>query len=241
MIQSQDALPGEPPMTNHTPDAMVLVPLYYMRDNHTFRRLSDNPTAALAEVMEEFDAGWSHGMLCTKRPGDAGALHVHASGPGRKFEFEADAAAWLERQRILAAPPAEPAEPSVPADGVTDAGRAFAAAAWPNAPIEEWPDRYCADTVRDIHNGLRAALAPLHQQLADVRAEANNKEFWMQECGKERDRREAAERDARELRGRLTEILAVDEGGRDAFGHIQQIANTALATPSGAPDSGEAT
>jgi hypothetical protein len=91
---------------NPTPDAMVLVPLYYMRDNHTFRRLSDNPTVALAEVMEEFDAGWSCGMLCTKRPGEAGTLHVHGHGPGRKFEFEADAAAWLERQRMLAAPPA---------------------------------------------------------------------------------------------------------------------------------------
>jgi hypothetical protein len=105
---------------NPTPDAMVLVPLYYMRDNHTFRRLSDNPTVALAEVMEEFDAGWSHGMLCTKRPGEAGTLHVHASGSGRKSEFEADAAAWLERQRVLAAPPPEPAEPKIGSSGGED-------------------------------------------------------------------------------------------------------------------------
>lgn len=277
---------------NPTPDAMVLVPLYYMRDNHTFRRLSDNPTAALAEVMEEFDAGWSHGMLCTKRPGEAGTLHVHGGGPGRKFEFEADAAAWLERQRVLAAPPAEPAEPSVPAnyqsptnpgeigskaesvpaEGVTDAmvEAALKARVPGGAQVKDWlpsADTYGREPHQTTRNVMRAALTAALAPLLDDRdqwrntaqlAEAENErlraavEVWSVLAKKRGDEREAAEHDARALRALLTEARDyVNQAVRDEASLNRGLVtprttearflariDAALATPSGAADSG---
>lgn len=44
-------------------------PVYYMRDNHTFKRLSDDVGTAIAEIVAELDAGFTSGMLCSKRPG----------------------------------------------------------------------------------------------------------------------------------------------------------------------------
>ena len=38
---------------------------YYMRDNHTFRRLDRDVATALAQIEEELDAGWTSGMLCS--------------------------------------------------------------------------------------------------------------------------------------------------------------------------------
>lgn len=44
-------------------------PVYYMRDNHTFKRLSDDVGTAIAEIVAELDAGFTSGMLCSKRLG----------------------------------------------------------------------------------------------------------------------------------------------------------------------------
>lgn len=51
------------------PLAMVLNLIYYMRDNHTFKRLSDDVETAIGEIVAELDAGFTSGMLCSKRPG----------------------------------------------------------------------------------------------------------------------------------------------------------------------------
>ena len=37
----------------------VLEPFYYMRDNHTFKRLSDDVDTAITEIEAELDAGWT--------------------------------------------------------------------------------------------------------------------------------------------------------------------------------------
>ena len=40
---------------------------YYMRDNHTFRRIESFDEKELRYVMmEEFLQGWTYGMLCSK-------------------------------------------------------------------------------------------------------------------------------------------------------------------------------
>lgn len=44
-------------------------PIHYMRDNHTFKRLSDDAETAIEEIVAELDAGFTSGMLCSKRPG----------------------------------------------------------------------------------------------------------------------------------------------------------------------------
>lgn len=72
-------------------------PLYYMRDNHTFKRLSNVIDIALEEVMAEFNAGYSCGMLCTKRDG---VQELHANGMRLRDQFEVDARAWLEKNII---------------------------------------------------------------------------------------------------------------------------------------------
>lgn len=43
------------------------ISLYYMRDDHTFKRLKGSVEEMLVQCMEEYDAGFTAGMLCTKR------------------------------------------------------------------------------------------------------------------------------------------------------------------------------
>lgn len=61
--------------------------MYYMRDNHTFRRLSREADAAIKEISEELDAGWTSGMLCSTRPG---FINIHANYRRPKEEFLSD-------------------------------------------------------------------------------------------------------------------------------------------------------
>lgn len=67
-------------------------PIYYMREDHSFRRLSGDIDAMLVMVREDFDAGHQHGMLCSKAPG---FQEVH--GRGDWSDFEARARASLEK------------------------------------------------------------------------------------------------------------------------------------------------
>ena len=41
------------------------IDMYYMRDNHTFRKLSDDLNEAIKEIESELDEGWTSGMLCS--------------------------------------------------------------------------------------------------------------------------------------------------------------------------------
>ena len=67
--------------------------LWYMRDNHTFRKLPFDAESAMDAVREEFDDGYTHGMLCSKMaPGE-----VHAHGKDEWFEFDKQARDWLAK------------------------------------------------------------------------------------------------------------------------------------------------
>lgn len=59
-------------------------PFYYMRDNHTFKRLSDDADTAITEIEAELDAGWTSGMLCSKRRGFS-SLHTNFRRPREEF------------------------------------------------------------------------------------------------------------------------------------------------------------
>ena len=58
--------------------------IYYMRDNHTFKRLTNNVEIALIEIEAEFNAGHTYGMLCSKRHG---FTSIHANGSAKRLEF----------------------------------------------------------------------------------------------------------------------------------------------------------
>lgn len=64
---------------------------WYMRDNHTFRPLTGTPEEMVAQCLEEFDAGYTCGMLCS----DPTGLNIHAHGKARRDEFEAAALSAL--------------------------------------------------------------------------------------------------------------------------------------------------
>lgn len=49
--------------------------MYYMRDNHTFKHLSDDVETAIVEITTELDNGWTSGMLCSD---DQRFVSVHA-------------------------------------------------------------------------------------------------------------------------------------------------------------------
>lgn len=74
--------------------------LYYMRDNNSFRELPENVERAIEALREEWDAGNTGGMLCSKRK--AGVVHA----PIVNFrdreevwrEFEKEAREWLTQQ-----------------------------------------------------------------------------------------------------------------------------------------------
>jgi hypothetical protein len=59
-------------------------PIYYMRDNHTFKRLSEDVPTALIEIEAEFNEGYTFGMLCSKREGFE---NIHASGSPNRLGF----------------------------------------------------------------------------------------------------------------------------------------------------------
>jgi hypothetical protein len=66
--------------------------LYYMRDNHTFRPLPLDIEGAIAGCREEFDAGYTSGMLC-RTPHTFPEINVHAMSDWS--DFEARAREWL--------------------------------------------------------------------------------------------------------------------------------------------------
>ena len=71
------------------------LPIYYMRDNHTFRLLSEDVSTALIEIEQDFNEGWTHGMLCSKRKN---FTIVHANGNKDRLNFFAECKKVLENQ-----------------------------------------------------------------------------------------------------------------------------------------------
>lgn len=75
-------------------EVATLEPIYFMRDNHTFKRLSSDVSTALVEIEMEFNDGWTYGALCSKRKDFP---TVHASGSAKRLDF------FHECQRVLEA------------------------------------------------------------------------------------------------------------------------------------------
>ena len=65
-----------------------LAPLWYMRDNHTFRRLSEDPEEAAGQIKGEWDDGYTSGMLCTNRKPAPKGIHADYRGGWPKFRRE---------------------------------------------------------------------------------------------------------------------------------------------------------
>lgn len=82
-----------------------LSPIYYMRDDHTFKHLSADVDTAIVEIEAEFNAGYTCGMLCSKRPG---FKNIHAHGDENRFKFFAECKKALES--ALTAAPTPPAQ-----------------------------------------------------------------------------------------------------------------------------------
>jgi hypothetical protein len=78
------------------------VTIWYMRDNHTFKKLSEDVSTALIEIEQEFNEGHTYGMLCSKRKGFPS---VHASGDKKRLEFFAECKATLEQWLPKTSPP----------------------------------------------------------------------------------------------------------------------------------------
>lgn len=75
------------------PAKLPLDPIYYMRDDHTSRKLSADVDEAMAELEAEFDFGCTYGMLCSKRPN---FKPIHAGGREKRDDFLAKCRARLE-------------------------------------------------------------------------------------------------------------------------------------------------
>jgi ribosomal protein S19E (S16A) len=52
---------------------------YYMRDNHTFRKLSGDKDEVVQSILEEFYGGYSHGSVFSKSVGYEN-IKIHAQG-----------------------------------------------------------------------------------------------------------------------------------------------------------------
>ncbi|CAB4121026.1 hypothetical protein UFOVP10_6 [uncultured Caudovirales phage] len=86
---ADDTLLEQPAQTAQEPEA-----IWYVRENHTLKRLSADVNAALIEIEQEFKAGHTYGTLCSKRNG---FVEVHASGEKTRMEFFADCKSTLEK------------------------------------------------------------------------------------------------------------------------------------------------
>lgn len=65
--------------------------IYYVRDNHTFKRLHPAPKIAVMQVEREFDEGWTYGTLLCREQN----VEVHAHGEKDRERFIAECAKAL--------------------------------------------------------------------------------------------------------------------------------------------------
>jgi len=75
--------------------------IYYMRDNHTFLPLPLDVGTAESLLRQEFDEGFTYGMLCSKSDGMEATLHAHGSKNAEQFFSEARE--WVQRAINLSA------------------------------------------------------------------------------------------------------------------------------------------
>jgi len=79
------------------------IAIYYMRDNHTFRRLPFHVEDGIQAIKDEFEEGYTHGMLCSK---DSRINDLHARGMKKWFEFERQATEWIASAILVNQQPA---------------------------------------------------------------------------------------------------------------------------------------
>jgi hypothetical protein len=77
------------------PPMAALTQIFYMRDNHTFQPLPLDVAEAESVLRQEFESGYTHGMLCSKSPGMETSLH--AGGRAKAEEFFIAARQWVQR------------------------------------------------------------------------------------------------------------------------------------------------
>ena len=85
---------GKAESEHHAFESAPPFALYYMRDNHTFRRLPDDISEAICVLKAEFAEGHTCGMLCSKHPSVKGVVHAH--GKAEWDDFELRARQWLD-------------------------------------------------------------------------------------------------------------------------------------------------
>jgi hypothetical protein len=68
-------------------------PLYYMRDNHTFKQLSEDVEEGLSQIKVCWDEGYTSGMLCSDRPN---VPNVHARYKDGWGTFSRQVRAWYK-------------------------------------------------------------------------------------------------------------------------------------------------
>lgn len=134
--------------------AEELNPIYYMRDNHTFKLLSGDADTAIVEIEAEFNAGYTCGMLCSKRPG---FKNIHAHGNETRFKFFAECKQALQSALTSTEHPASlytaPA-PAVPSDAEIEAN------IWPALRLNGHPNLTLYDCIASIRAALTAAPTP---------------------------------------------------------------------------------
>lgn len=74
---------GEYKHALYQPKPQIEITAWYMRENHTFRKLS--PGTELTEALAEFDVGHNYGMLCAYINGVSYEECVHARGDRERF------------------------------------------------------------------------------------------------------------------------------------------------------------
>lgn len=68
------------------------IAIHFMRDNHTFRRLSLDVEKTLEMLLEEWESGWTYGMIACRHPCSPGYIHAH----GNWLTFEAEVRKWYQ-------------------------------------------------------------------------------------------------------------------------------------------------
>ena len=66
---------------------------WYMRDDHTFRKLSSNINKAIEQIAVEIDDGHTYGMLCAE---DKSIPVLHAGSREEMPLYLADCVKWFE-------------------------------------------------------------------------------------------------------------------------------------------------
>lgn len=72
----------------------IVLRIWYMRDNHTFRELNHDWECIEKSIREEFECGNSYGMMCATMGGKHYSKNEHAGKKSELDDFLARAKSW---------------------------------------------------------------------------------------------------------------------------------------------------